>query len=116
MPNKLYDILKWVGLICLPALASAYAAIGALWGWPNVTAVVGTITTLGALVGALIGISAYSRRTEEMADELVAEQDARNRANDIETANFLDNLAILDKQAKAAADDARRQSDILNGK
>ena len=51
-----------------------------------------------------------------MADELAAERAERKRVNDIETANFLDNLAILDKQAKAAADDARRQSDILNGK
>ena len=32
--NKLYDILKWVVIIVLPAVATLYAALSAVWAWP----------------------------------------------------------------------------------
>ena len=32
--NKLYDILKWVVIIVLPAMATLYKALSAVWAWP----------------------------------------------------------------------------------
>ena len=32
--NKLYDILKLVVIIVLPAVATLYAALSAVWAWP----------------------------------------------------------------------------------
>lgn len=50
IPNRLYDILKWVGLIVCPALAVFVQTIGPAWGFAD--------TSAGALIGVLIGASA----------------------------------------------------------
>lgn len=55
--NKLYDILKWVVIIVLPALATLYAAMAAVWAWPNPDQVVTTITAVDTFLGAVLCIS-----------------------------------------------------------
>ena len=57
MTNKTYDILKWIALILLPALATFYAAVAAVWGLPYTEQVVGTITAVDTLLGTLLKIS-----------------------------------------------------------
>ena len=32
--NKVYDILKWVVMIVLPAISAFYVALASVWGWP----------------------------------------------------------------------------------
>ena len=44
--NKLYDILKWVVIIVLPAMATLYKALSAVWAWPYANEVVTTITAV----------------------------------------------------------------------
>lgn len=56
--NKVYDILKWVAQIVLPALGAAYFGLASIWGFPYGEQVVGTITVLDTFLGALLGISA----------------------------------------------------------
>ena len=34
LPNEVYDILKWVTMICIPALTTAYVGLSGVWGWP----------------------------------------------------------------------------------
>ena len=58
IPSRVYDILKWLGLIVLPALALFVNTVGPAWGWPHVDAIVTTLNALGILAGALIGVSA----------------------------------------------------------
>ena len=58
LSNRVYDILKWIALILLPALATFYAAIAAVWGLPYTEQVVGTITAVDTLLGTLLKISA----------------------------------------------------------
>ena len=58
IPNKLYDILKWVVIIVLPAAATLYAALSAVWAWPNSEEVVTTITAVATFLGAVLCISA----------------------------------------------------------
>lgn len=55
--NKLYDVLKWVGLIALPGIAWFIGQVGPLWGMPKVDAVVTTLNAAGTLLGIMIGIS-----------------------------------------------------------
>lgn len=57
LSNKAYDIIKWVAVIFLPALAAFYYAIGQVWGVQNTEQVVGTIVSFDAFLGALIGVS-----------------------------------------------------------
>jgi hypothetical protein len=67
MNNKLYDWLKWIAQIWLPALASLYFAIAQIWGLPYAEQIVGTITAIDAFLGALLGVSTiqYKKRIEE---------------------------------------------------
>ena len=59
--DKVYDILKWLCLIALPALSVLYSALAGVWGWPYAQEVATTINdAVGAFVGALIGISTAS--------------------------------------------------------
>lgn len=60
MPDRIYDVLKWVGLILCPALAALIGAVGPAWGMPSVDAVVLTINALGTFIGVCIGASQVS--------------------------------------------------------
>ena len=52
LPNGVYDVLKWLGLIAMPALAVFYGTVAPAWGWPAPEAVVLTLNALGVLIGA----------------------------------------------------------------
>ena len=57
MSNKVYDILKYIAQIVLPALGTFYFAIAKIWGFPYASEIVGTISAVDALLGALLKIS-----------------------------------------------------------
>lgn len=57
MSNKVYDVLKWIALIVLPACGTLYFALSGIWGLPYGEQVVGTITAVDTFLGALLGIS-----------------------------------------------------------
>ena len=67
MSNKVYDALKFIAQIVLPALATLYFALAQIWGLPYGEQIVGTITAIDAFLGALLGISSvnYKKRLEE---------------------------------------------------
>lgn len=57
LKNGAYDILKWISLICIPALATFYVALAGVWGWPYADQVAKTANAVCVLLGALLGIS-----------------------------------------------------------
>ena len=57
MSNKVYDVLKFVAQILLPALGTLYFALAKIWGFPYAAEIVGTISAVDAFLGALLGIS-----------------------------------------------------------
>lgn len=65
MNDGLYDLLKWIAQILLPAIATLYFAIAQIWGLPYAEQIVGTITAVDAFLGALLGISTlqYNKRS-----------------------------------------------------
>lgn len=67
MSNKLYDVLKFIAQIVLPAIGTFYFAIAGIWGLPYAEQIVGTITAIDTLLGALLGIStsAYRKSTQD---------------------------------------------------
>lgn len=80
MSNKVYDILKWIAQILLPAVATLYFALASIWGFPYAEQIVGTITAIDAFLGVLLGISTtkYNARKilEDKLDEEVEIEDA----------------------------------------
>lgn len=57
LDNKIYDILKWIALIVLPALGALYFGLAKIWGLPFGEEIVGTITVIDTFLGALLGVS-----------------------------------------------------------
>lgn len=57
LSDKAYTILKWITLICIPAVATFYVALSGVWGWPYADEVAKTATAVCTLLGALLGIS-----------------------------------------------------------
>lgn len=57
LPDKVYQALKWVALIALPAVAVFVQAVGPAWGLSHIDQIVTTLNALSVLVGALIGVS-----------------------------------------------------------
>ncbi len=54
MNQKIYDTLKWIAQILLPALGALYAALAGIWGWPCAEAVVGSISAVDVFLGAVL--------------------------------------------------------------
>lgn len=57
MSNKLYDVLKWITMVALPAISTLYFALAGIWGFPYGEQVVGTIAAVTTCLGVLLGIS-----------------------------------------------------------
>lgn len=57
MSNKVYDILKFIAQIVLPALGTLYFALATIWSLPYAGEIVGTITAVDTFLGAILGIS-----------------------------------------------------------
>ena len=55
--NQIYDVLKWIVMIVLPALSTAYVGLAAIWQWPMADKVAKTCSVVCGLLGALLGIS-----------------------------------------------------------
>lgn len=66
MSNKVYDILKFVAQILLPAIGTLYFALAQIWNFPFAEEIVGTITAIDAFLGAILGISTmqYNKANE----------------------------------------------------
>ena len=69
--NTVYDILKYIALIVLPALGTLYFALAKIWGFPYGEEIVGTITAVDAFLGALLKISTdqYNKLENQPPDE-----------------------------------------------
>ena len=53
LSNKVYDILKAIALIWLPAIGTLYFALAGIWNLPYPEEIVGTITAVGHILGKL---------------------------------------------------------------
>lgn len=57
LDDKIYDVLKWVALVVLPAIATLYTALAGVWGLPYAQEIPATITAVDLFLGALLGVS-----------------------------------------------------------
>lgn len=64
--DKVYNVLKYIAMIALPALALFVQTVFAIWGLPYGEQISATIVAINALLGALIGVSTigYNRRKQ----------------------------------------------------
>lgn len=65
LPDKIYNVLKWILITVVPALNALIVGLGLLYGF-STEVIVGTISLLATFVGALIGVStkAYNSKNQ----------------------------------------------------
>lgn len=64
MSNKVYDVLKFIAQIALPAIATLVFTIFKIWNVPYGPEIVGTISAVDVCLGAFLGISSSAYRKE----------------------------------------------------
>lgn len=68
LSNKLYDILKLVCTIILPALGTLYFALSQIWGFGYGEEIVGTIAAISTFIGACINVSTAKFNKDKSAE------------------------------------------------
>lgn len=63
LPSGVYDVLKWLALIGLPAIGVFYSALAGIWNLPGANEVASTLQVVGLAIGAVIGVSEISAAT-----------------------------------------------------
>ena len=65
--DNVYNVLKWITMILLPAISTLYFALSGIWGFPYAEQIVGTIAAITTFLGALLGISTiqYNKEKED---------------------------------------------------
>lgn len=64
IPDNIYNILKWICLILLPALAFGYGQLSEIWGLPMAEQIPKTINLIATIIGILIGVSTYNYKQD----------------------------------------------------
>ena len=64
MSDRVYNVLKYIAMIVLPAAGTLYFALAGIWNLPMGEEIVGTITALDTFLGVLLGISAVKYHSE----------------------------------------------------
>lgn len=64
MSDTLYDRLKFLAMVVLPALTVLYLSLAPLWGLPKQEEVAGSIAALDVFLGALLGLSSRKHNAD----------------------------------------------------
>lgn len=66
MNNKVYDILKWIALVALPAATALWLTLANIWGFPYAEAIGATMAAVTTFLGAILGVSSiqYAKQKE----------------------------------------------------
>ena len=73
LPDKLYDILRWVANYVFPGLGTLYFALAQIWGFPYGQEIVGSITAIVTFLNILLGASNVTYNQQTQIEKLKAE-------------------------------------------
>lgn len=82
--DNVYNILKWVALIALPATAVCVKAVFPVWGLPYADAIATTLTAIGTLIGTLIGISTIGYVANTNSTDADSTEESTDVVDDVE--------------------------------
>ena len=84
--GRVYDVLKWIVQIVLPAIATLYFALAQIWGLPKAEEVIGSIASITIFLGAILGIStaAYNRSDNKYDGQIIISQTDEKKLYNLE--------------------------------
>lgn len=69
LPNRVYDCLKWIALVGLPATTTLWLTLASIWGFPYAEPIGATLGAVTVFLGALLGISSIQYAKENAIEE-----------------------------------------------
>lgn len=57
LSNKVYDVLKWIALVGLPALTTFYGVVGTTLNIPHTQEVLTIAVAFDTMLGTMLGLS-----------------------------------------------------------
>ena len=70
LPDRVYDVLKWVVLVLIPACTTAYVGLDSVFGWGYGDTLAKGSAIVCTLLGALLGISTAQYNKQEPPNNL----------------------------------------------
>ncbi len=76
LPDSVYQVLKWLVVIVIPAAATLYVGLALVWGWPYADEIAKTASLICAFIGAIIGVSqiGYNKSLKATATATATEE------------------------------------------
>lgn len=71
MSKKLYDTLKFIAQVGLPAAGTLYVALAALWSLPAPEAVAGTVLAVDTFLGTLLHLQSNAFAAAQLGGQMV---------------------------------------------
>ncbi len=65
MKNRTYDVLKWVVMVCLPAVTTLWLTLASIWNFPYAEPIGATLGAITVFLGALLGISSVKNQIKK---------------------------------------------------
>lgn len=65
LKNEIYDLLKWLVLVCIPAATVLYAVLDKTFGWGCAETVMTISSAVCTFIGAILGISTAEYNKEQ---------------------------------------------------
>lgn len=72
LPDRVYDLFKFIVTVVLPAVSVLYVGLAAIWGWPLADEVSRTIAVVYTFLCGTMGFSAYTAKVDysDLGDEV----------------------------------------------
>ena len=64
MSNAVYDLMKEIALVWLPALGALYVGLAKIWNFPFPAEIAGTVALVDTFMGAVLHISSKNYYNE----------------------------------------------------
>lgn len=82
LSDGLYNALKWIALVCIPALTALYSVVAHTCGFPYAPQIAEISAGVCTCIGTLIGISSAAYNKPETIiyneDEIIRENDGED--------------------------------------
>jgi Putative phage holin Dp-1 len=95
LSNKVYDILKQIAQVVLPAVGTLYFALAAIWTFPDGKQVVGSITAFDAFLGVILSVLASSYKPAADGKLLVDDNSIKKLQMDLEAHEIIARKALV---------------------
>jgi hypothetical protein len=100
--HSLYDKLKFIAQILLPALGTLVFAVGGIWDWDYTTQTVGTITAIDLFLGGILQFSSnqYYKSGANFDGDMNVTKDPATGENQVVVAFNDDPRDVVDEPGK----------------